>query len=255
MAIEQPTPGFIRPRWPAPANVHALVTLRTGGYSSGPHASFNLAAHTEDDPEAVRKNRELLRVYFNLPSEPVWLQQVHSNRIIEAGTGTGTGTGAGDAEADGSWTGAVGHVCAVMTADCLPVLICNQNGSRVAAVHAGWRGLLAGVITNAVRMLESDPAELLVWLGPAIGPQVFEVGAEVLQSFTESNSENVSAFKQTDDRHWLCDLYQLARVELSRLGVISVLGGDECTYTDERRFYSYRRDLITGRMASIIWLE
>jgi len=249
MAFERPTPGIIRPHWPAPANVHALATLRTGGYSRGPHASFNLAAHTEDDPEDVRKNRDLLREYFNLPSEPVWLQQVHSNRIVEAGSG------AGETEADGSWTATVGPVCAVMTADCLPVLICNRNGSKVAAAHAGWRGLHAGVITNVVNMLESDPAELLVWLGPAIGPQAFEVGAEVLRLFAESNSENASAFKQTDDEHWLCDLYQLARVELSGLGIRSVFGGDECTYTDQQRFYSYRRDRITGRMASIIWLE
>ncbi len=248
MGAERQSPGFIRPDWPAPANVHALVTLRTGGYSSGPYASFNLAAHTEDDPATVLRNRALLGEHFSLPAEPVWLQQVHSNRIVN------TDPDAAGFEADGSWTGNTGNVCAVMTADCLPVLICNQHGNKVAAAHAGWRGLHAGVVTNAVSMLDSDPAELMVWLGPAIGPQAFEVGAEVIRAFTDNNSENNSAFRQTDDQHWLCDLYALVRIELSNLGITSVYGGTECTFTDEQRFYSYRRDGNTGRMASLIWL-
>jgi YfiH family protein len=249
MTTERQSPGFLKPDWPAPPCVHALVTTRTGGFSTGPYTSFNLAAHTDDDPKTVSRNRELLRTYFRLPSEPVWLQQVHSKRMVEAGPETG------GAEADGSWTGAVGKVCAVMTADCLPVLICNQNGTKVAAAHAGWRGLHRGIITNAVSVLNSDPTELMVWLGPAIGPHAFEVGVDVVRSFTASNSENAKAFRQTDDQHWLCDIYALARLELVSLGVTSVFGGNQCTYTDEQRFYSYRRDSITGRMASIIWLE
>ncbi len=249
MVIEPRSPGYITPDWPAPANVHALSTLRTGGYSSGPYTGFNLATHTGDDPVTVLSNRVLLREHFSLPAEPVWLQQVHSNRIITAEPGK-----VGD-EADGSWTSRVGCVCVVMTADCLPVLICNQQGSKVAAVHAGWRGLHAGVVTNAIRGLESDPAELMVWLGPAIGPEAFEVGAEVFRAFTDCNAENTSAFRRKDDQHWLCDLYQLARIELSSQGVTSVFGGNECTYTDEQRFYSYRRDGDTGRMASLIWLS
>ena len=248
MEAEQQSPGFITPVWPAPANVHALTTLRTGGHSSAPYSSFNLAAHTGDNAETVNRNRALLHQHFKLPAEPVWLQQVHSNRIVTADPGE---TGA---EADGSWTSSAGYVCVVMTADCLPVLICNQQGSKVAAVHAGWRGLHAGVVTNAIRMLESDPEELMVWLGPAIGPQAFEVGAEVLRAFTDANTENTSAFRQTDDQHWLCDLYLLARIELSSQGITSVFGGSECTFTDEGRFYSYRRDGSTGRMASLIWL-
>jgi YfiH family protein len=248
MAVELQSPGFIMPAWPAPANVHALTTLRTGGYSSAPYAGFNLATHTGDDGPTVNRNRALLREHFGLPSEPVWLQQVHSNRIVFAGPDE---TGA---EADGSWTSSVGIVCTVMTADCLPVLICNRQGSTVAAVHAGWRGLHAGVVTSAIRMLESDPAELMVWLGPAIGPRAFEVGAEVFRAFTDRNHENTSAFRQTDDQHWLCDLYQLARIELFNQGVTSVFGGNECTLTDEQRFYSYRRDGDTGRMASLIWM-
>lgn len=249
VVTELRAPGFIRPHWPAPANVRALVTTRTGGYSTGPYASFNLAAHTEDNPVAVHRNRELLQQHFILPVEPVWLQQVHSNRIIEAQSAA---TGA---EADASWSRTSGNVCVVMTADCLPLLICNQDGSEVAAAHAGWRGLHAGIITNTVSVLESDPAELMVWLGPAIGPQAFEVGEEVRQAFSDNNSENASAFYQTDKRHWLCDIYQLARIELTGLGITSVFGGNECTYSDKLRFYSYRRDGVTGRMASLIWLE
>jgi YfiH family protein len=248
MDAEWQSPGFIRPAWPAPANVHALVTLRTGGYSSGPYTSFNLAAHTADDPATVHRNRALLREYFSLPAEPVWLQQVHSNRIINAERD------AAGFEADGSWTSKTGIVCAVMTADCLPVLICNQQGNKVAAAHAGWRGLHAGVVTNAVSMLESEPAELMAWFGPAIGPQAFEVGVEVMRAFTDKNDENTAAFRQVDDRHWLCDLYALARIELYNLGITSVYGGTECTFTDEQRFFSYRRDGDTGRMTSLIWL-
>jgi YfiH family protein len=243
------SPGFIRPDWPAPANVHALATLRNGGYSSGAYSSFNLAAHTGDAPQAVLSNRELLRTHFQLPAEPVWLEQVHSNRVVAADAAVN------GASADGCWSNASGQVCVVMTADCLPLLICDRHGSKVAAVHAGWRGLHAGVITSAVTSLDCDPAELMVWLGPAIGPQAFEVGAEVVQAFTDKNTGNTVAFRQTDDRHWLCDLYTLARIELSSLGVTAVFGGNECTFTDDRRFYSYRRDGVTGRMASLVWLE
>ena len=249
MTIEILTPGFIRPDWPAPANVHALTTLRSGGYSSGPYASFNLAAHTDDDPDAVHNNRRLLREYFRLPGEPVWLQQVHSNSIVTADAA------ASESEADGSWTRAGATVCVVMTADCLPVLICDRQGSRVAAAHAGWRGLHAGVISQAVNTLKADPADLMVWLGPAIGPQAFEVGEEVLQAFIDKDSRNSTGFRQRDDRRWLCDLYELARIKLLMLGITSIFGGNECTFSDHRRFYSYRRDGKTGRMASLIWLE
>ena len=248
MTVDVHRPGFIRPDWPAPANVHALTTLRTGGYSAGPYASFNLAAHTGDAPAAVRRNRRLLRDYFSLPGEPAWLQQVHGDRFVKADAGVAA------PDADGSWTDAPGRVCAVMTADCLPLLICDQRGSRVAAVHAGWRGLHGGVIRRAVSGLETDPAELVVWLGPAIGPRAFEVGHEVQQAFCERNSRNREAFRQTDASHWLCDLYHLARIELAGLGVPGVYGGECCTFTDEQRFFSYRRDGLTGRMASLIWL-
>ena len=249
MGAEQAAPGYITPQWPAPDRVRALTTLRTGGCSSGPYASFNLALHTGDDPAAVQRNRKLLRDHFRLPAEPVWLQQVHGNRIVSADAGS-----AGES-ADGSWSDTAGKVCAAMTADCLPVLITDRAGSQVAAAHAGWRGLHAGVITSAVRSLASDPADLMVWLGPAIGPRAFEVGADVVQAFTENSSRNAAAFARTSDRHWLCDLYLLARIELAELGVSEIYGGTECTFTDADRFYSYRRDGRTGRMASLIWLE
>ncbi|MDX1269972.1 MAG: peptidoglycan editing factor PgeF [Oceanisphaera sp.] len=249
MTTDKHTPGYISPDWPAPANVRALVTLRSEGYSRGSYSSFNLAEHTGDDPRAVSRNRALLREYFRLPAEPVWLEQVHSRRVVLADTAA-CGTAA-----DASWTGAAGSVCAVMTADCLPVLICDRAGSRVAAAHAGWRGLHAGVISNAVRCLACDPEELIVWLGPAIGPGAFEVGAEVVEAFIAKDGQNSLAFRQTDDRHWLCDLYRLARIELDTLGVHAVFGGNDCTFTDSTRFYSYRRDGETGRMASLIWLD
>jgi YfiH family protein len=249
MNAETHTPGCISPDWPAPANVKALVTLRSEGYSRGPYSSFNLAGHTGDDPRAVSRNRALLRDYFRLPAEPVWLEQVHSRRAVLADTA------ACHMAADASWTSAAGYVCAVLTADCLPVLICDRAGSRVAAAHAGWRGLHAGVVSNTVASLECDPAALMVWLGPAIGPGAFEVGAEVVQAFIARDRQNATAFRQTDHRHWMCDLYRLARIELDKLGVRAVFGGNECTYTDARRFYSYRRDGVTGRMASLIWME
>jgi len=249
METERQSPGFIRPDWPAPANVHALVTTRTGGYSIGPYASFNLADHTGDNPDVVRRNRKLLREHFDLPAEPVWLKQVHSNRIIESEPDTA------NVEADASWTSTAARVCVVMTADCLPLLICHRDGSKVAAAHAGWRGLHAGIITNTVSMLQSDPAGLMVWLGPAIGPRAFEVGEEVIQAFTDKNSTNAAAFRQTDERHWLCDIYHLARIELANLGITAVFGGNECAFTNSEYFYSYRRDGITGRMASLIWID
>ncbi len=248
MAAETRTPGFIVPEWPAPANVRALTTLRNGGYSQGPYASFNLGAHTGDDLKAVDRNRRLLSDCFSLPGEPVWLQQVHGSRIVHAPAA------AAGAEADGSWSGTPGTVCAVMTADCLPVLICDRAGSRVAAAHAGWRGLHAGVISRAVSALGCDPSALMVWLGPAIGPKAFEVGEEVRQAFVDSNNRNSSAFAPGRERHWMCDLYRLARIELADLGISAVYGGDECTFSDPQRFYSYRRDGETGRMASLIWL-
>lgn len=238
----------IRPGWPAPSRVHALTTLRCGGYSRDPYAGFNLAAHTGDDADAVSRNRQLLRDRLQLPSEPVWLSQVHGRSMLQADT---VGI---DAEADGSWCDSAATVCAVLTADCLPLLICDRAGSRVAAIHAGWRGLHRGIISAAVETLSTPARDLLVWFGPAIGADVFEVGQDVYEAFVRKNPVNSSAFRPRDATHWLCDIYALARIELQALGVESVYGGDFCTWSDPDRFYSYRRDGITGRMASLIWL-
>ena len=249
---DQSPPGFITPDWPSPSNVRALTTLRTGGVSEGPYQSFNLAVHTEDDPVRVEQNRQLLKRYHQLPRDPVWLSQVHSDHVICIDD---IPAEAEIPDADGAWSKQPGRVCAVMTADCLPVLLCNRQGTRVAAVHAGWRGLASGIVTQGVRVMEQPAEQLLAWLGPAIGPRAFEVGSDVMQVFTDKDARNEKAFNQVDDSHWLCNIYHLARNELNALGLTAIYGGDFCTYEQAERFYSYRRDGKTGRMASLIWLE
>ncbi len=240
---------FIPPDWPAPTNVRAFSTTRAGGVSRGAYASFNLGDHVGDDPAAVGRNRELLRTALALPAEPVWLRQVHGTQVINAAR-----DGA-HAEADGAWSAQPGVVCAVLTADCLPVLLCDRTGTKVAAVHAGWRGLAAGVIEQGVRALGVTPDELLVWLGPAIGPRAFEVGPEVRTAFMKHDPVAAGAFVPSRDGRFLADLYALARLRLSALGVTRISGGGFCTFTDRDRFFSFRRDGSCGRMASLIWLE
>ncbi len=245
------TVDIIQPDWPAPVNIKALSTTRVGGVSTGPYSSFNLATHVDDLPEHVLQNRQRLRERFHLPAEPVWLNQVHGVAVVDAAVATA------DAEvaADASYTDRRNRVCAVMTADCLPLLFCNRAGTRVAAAHAGWRGLQAGVIEATVAALGETPAQLLVWLGPAIGPDAFEVGDEVRAAFMTELPDSEVAFVASRPGHWLADIYQLARMRLHRLGIESVYGGQFCTYTDAQRFYSYRRDPTTGRMATLIWRE
>jgi YfiH family protein len=238
-------PEFIRPDWPAPANVHALVTTRSGGISAAPYASFNLGDHVGDDPAAVAENRRRLRSL--LPSEPVWLRQVHGTRCVDAALAL-----AGD-EADATFARVPGMVCAVLTADCLPVLLCSDDGSVVAAAHAGWRGLAAGVIESTVQSLGLPGERLMAWLGPAIGPARFEVGNEVRARFLDHDPHAAAAFVPLGHGKWLCDIYRLARQRLAALGVRRLAGADFCTVCDAARFYSYRRDGITGRMASLIW--
>ena len=194
-----------------------------------------------------------------LPSEPAWLEQIHSNRAVKAVKTASL------QQADASYTNESGVVCAVMTADCLPLLVCSMDGTQVAAIHAGWRGLLAGVIGNTVMAMQITPKtpryksgateDLLVWLGPAIGPDCFEVGAEVRDAFLEKSAEFSSAFKEQSNDKWLADIYQLARIELATLGIATVYGGTHCTVTEHERFYSYRRETQTGRMATLIWRE
>lgn len=237
---------FIVPDWPAPTNVKALVTTRGGGVSVGAYASFNLADHVGDDPQAVAENRRWLRDC--LPTEPLWLKQVHGVRCIEIEKNLA------GVEADASWTDAAGRVCAVLTADCLPLLLCDESGAVVSATHAGWRGLADGVIEAAVKSLPAPAQKLMAWMGPAIGPEKFEVGADVRDAFFQHDAASAKAFTSIANGKWLGDLYQLARQRLNALGVTRIYGGGECTVTDEKRFFSFRRDKVTGRMASLIWL-
>lgn len=238
---------WIIPDWPAPASVRALVTTRDGGVSDGPYASMNLATHVGDDPAAVAENRRRLR--DRIPAEPSWLSQVHGVAVVRAECA------AEDAEADAAFTRQKGRACAVLTADCLPVLLCNDAGTVVCAAHAGWRGLAGGVIESAVRAMDEPPARLLAWLGPAIGPQAFEVGAEVRAAFLAHAPAAAAAFVPKANGKWLADLYRLAGQRLGALGVSRVFGGGFCTYHETARFYSFRREKTTGRMASLIWME
>ncbi|MGZ5577104.1 MAG: peptidoglycan editing factor PgeF [Methylobacter sp.] len=238
---------WLAPDWPAPANIYAATTLRTGGVSGGAYASLNPAMHVGDDADLVKQNRRIIKELLGLPGDPVWLEQIHSNRAVPAIIAEPL------QQADASYTAEPGVVCAVMTADCLPLLVCAADGSEVAAIHAGWRGLLAGVIGNTLKAMQSN--DLLVWLGPAIGPDCFEVGAEVRDAFLEKSAAFITAFKQQDNGKWLADIYQLARIDLAMLGIGKVYGGGFCTVTEHERFYSYRRDKQTGRMATLIWRE
>ena len=239
--------NWLAPDWPAPANVHAATTLRTGGVSCGAYASLNPALHVGDDADLVKQNRRLIKESLGLPSEPVWLDQIHSNRAVPAVITEPL------QQADASYTAEPGVVCAVLTADCLPLLVCAADGSQVAAIHAGWRGLLAGVIGNTVSAMQNS--DFLVWLGPAISPDCFEVGAEVRDAFLQKSAAFTTAFKQHGNGKWLADIYQLARIELAMLGIDKIYGGGFCTVTEQERFYSYRRDKQTGRMATLIWRE
>lgn len=234
----------------APANVHAYTTLRAGGYSSGNFSSYNLATHVSDDESLVAKNRQKLAQDLTLPSLPVWLNQTHSDRVILAEE-----VSKQSMDADASIARTKGVVCAVLTADCLPVFFCNRTGTEVAVAHAGWRGMHAGIITKTVEAMHSAIEDIVVSLGPAIGQQSFEVDAEVFSAFIEKDINNKAAFVTTRDAHYNCDLYQIAKNELWALGLTDVNGGGYCTYQENARFYSYRKQPITGRMANIIWFE
>ncbi|SFO68349.1 conserved hypothetical protein [Ectopseudomonas composti] len=237
---------WLTPDWPAPANVRACVTTRSGGVSVAPFDSFNLGDHVDDDPAAVAANRQHL--VGALGCQPAWLRQVHGIIVAQADPETVI-------EADGNWTATPGIACTAMTADCLPALFCDRAGTRVAAAHAGWRGLAGGVLEATVQALGVAPQELLVWLGPAIGPAAFEVGAEVREAFMQQHAEAASAFAPSVNAgKFMADIYQLARIRLAAIGVTAVSGGGLCTYNDPR-FYSYRRSARTGRFASLIWLQ
>lgn len=238
---------WIVPDWPAPAQVRALVTSRNGGVSREPYRSLNLGTHVGDDPLDVMENRRRLR--DRLPAEPKWLIQVHGVGVVDAQRLTRP------VEADAAYARSPDTVCAIMMADCLPVLIADREGAAVAVAHAGWRGLAAGVIENTVRAIGLPPARLLAWLGPAIGPCAFEVGPEVRDAFVGEDAAAAAAFAPHRAGKWLADLYNLARLRLRRAGVPGIHGGGLCTWSDPQRFFSHRRDQVTGRMAALIWLE
>lgn len=245
---------WIIPDWPAPPNIKALTTLRTGGVSLPPYDSLNLglnlaAGYILDNPEAVLENRQILREKANLPNDPFWLKQVHSTRIINVGDYISPYP---ILEADGSVAFKPNQVCAITTADCLPILLCDIKGTRVSAVHAGWRGLAAGIVEAAVSELKCDPTQLMAWLGPALGPTVFEVREDVLAAFKDDVSSET--FVPSGTGSWFANLYELARIHLKKLGVTHISGGTGCTYSEPDRFYSFRRSKITGRMATLIWM-
>ncbi len=237
----------IVPDWPAPQNVRAFITTREGGVSQPPFASLNLGDHVGDEPQAVARNRALVRQLT--PAEPLWLKQVHGTHVVDLATAQP------GAEADGSVAHAPGQVCVVMTADCLPALFCDRSGTVVAAAHAGWRGLLDGVLEAAVAGMNVPGSEILAYLGPAIGPEKFEVGDEVRAAFVAHDPAAAKGFVAGRPGKWLADIYLLARQRLAKIGVQAVYGGTDCTVSDAQRFYSYRRDGQTGRMAALVWLE
>lgn len=239
---------WIAPDWPAPAHVRVLSTLRAGGISVGPYASLNLAAHVGDRPDAVSANRLLLREAAHLPAEPLWLEQVHGTNVIRH---------PGDSvavRADASVAFEPSRVCAVMTADCLPVVLTDRGGTRVGVAHAGWRGLLDGVVEATIAALDASPAQLFAWLGPAIGPDAFEVGDEVRSAFAARNPAAGACFRPNERNRFQADLTGLARLALAKAGVRSVQGGGWCTHHESERFFSFRRDGVTGRMATLAWL-
>lgn len=236
------------PDWPAPPTVRAVSTTRHGGVSLPPYYGLNLAEHVGDDPSCVAENRRRLAAAMNLTAEPAWLNQVHGVAVVAAETACASVT------ADAAWTDKPDRYCVVMTADCLPVLLCDRAGRMVAAAHAGWRGLAGGVIAATVARLPTAPANLLAWLGPAIGPQAFEVGDEVRAAFLALNKGHHDCFRPSPAGRWLADIYELARRQLSELGVSAIYGGGFCTFNESDRFFSYRRDGRTGRMATLIGL-
>lgn len=236
--------AWLRPEWPAPPGVRALSTTRAGGCSEGAWSGMNLGEHCGDRARHVRYNREQLAGL--LPAAPQWLQQVHGTAVFRH-----PGRPGPEPEADALVAFAPGRVCAVLTADCLPVVFCDRSASRVGVAHAGWRGLAGGVLQATINALDCAPESLMAWLGPAIGPTAYEVGADVVAAFPD---EFEQGFTPCGDR-WLMDLYTVARLKLANAGVRAVFGGGLCTYSDPERFFSFRRDGVTGRMATLVWLE
>ena len=245
--------SLIIPQWNAPKNVKAIASTRIDGFSTGAYQGLNLGSHVGDDLDTVLKNRRQLAQSAAMPSAPIWLNQTHSTVVVQVNQPTDN-----ILNADGLFTSQSGIVCSAMTADCLPILLTNTQGTKVAAVHAGWRGLANGIIENAVAMFNDGESngEVIAWLGPAIGATAFEVGDDVLRAFCNVDSQALQAFKPTGRTgKWWADMALLATQRLNSLGVRQVSSSGLCTYSDSERFYSYRRDGVTGRLASLIWIE
>lgn len=248
---------WITPDWPAPPHVRAFVTTRAGGVSEGEYASLNLGMNGGDDAERVARNRAIVRAH--LPADPFFLAQVHGADVADAGTQPDAGTpslaeNGGRPRVDAAVTSIASTVCVVLTADCMPVFFTNARGTRVAVAHAGWRGMAAGVLENTVRALESSPGEIVAWMGPAIGPDAFEVGPEVREAFLAFDGAAEAAFRSHRPGKFMADLYALARQRLARAGVTQVHGGGFCTFHEAGRFFSYRRVQKSGRMGAFIWM-
>ena len=246
-------PAWLAPDWASTVpSVRVLSTLRRGGCSVGAYASLNLAQHVGDDADAVRANRERLASAAELPDEPLWLEQVHGTDIVIHDGSHAPGPAP---RADASVTFQAGRVCVVMTADCLPVVFTDRAGTRVGVAHGGWRGLAAGVLEATIAALDIDPGELLAWMGPAIGPEAFEVGGEVRAAFIERDAAHVAAFAANAAGRYMADIYALARIALLGAGLRHVSGGGMCTSSDPQNYFSYRRDQVTGRMATLAWID
>jgi YfiH family protein len=255
--------AVIEPEWASPVRVRAAFTLRSGGVSVAPYDSLNLGTHVGDGPEAVRENRRRVRERLALPREPTWLQQVHGTTVVDVDAlvgvaASGVASEAADGsppEADAAVTRTPGRVCVIQVADCMPVLFAARDGTAVGAAHAGWRGLAGGVLEQTIAQLGVPAAQLVAWLGPTISQRNFEVGDDVRAAFTKDDAGAAVAFEANSRGRWQCDLYALARRRLATLGVSDVSGGGWCTYTEESRFFSYRRAGQCGRMAALIWME
>ena len=241
----------INPNWNVPKNIHAFTTTRTGGVSLAPYFSFNLGDHVGDNKSAVKTNRTLLVEKFGLPQTPIFLTQTHSTRVIQLPYS------GQNLEADAVYTNVPHQVCAVMTADCLPVLFTTTSGNEVAAAHAGWRGLCDGVLEETVKCFQAKPEDIIAWLGPAIGPTAFQVGVDVVKQFVAVDEKAKLAFQPDaiEEGKYLGNLYQIATQRLNNLGITQIYGGNHCTFNEKELFFSYRRDNQTGRMASVIWFE
>lgn len=240
---------WIEPNWPSPVNVKAFTTCRHRGFGATPYSSLNLATHVGDDPYAVLANRARVAEMIRVPSKPVWLQQIHGTKIVPA-VRSSIGV-----KADASVAFAAKQVCTIMTADCLPVLFTNISGTRVAAAHAGWRGLADGILEKTAKAMAEPSNQIMAWLGPAISQPAYQVGRSVFDAFCLNDPEAELAFTADGRGKWRCDLYALARQRLLRSGVSKIYGGNYCTLYDGDKFFSHRRDGQTGRMASFIWLE